>query len=75
MMPLVLCSAVIFFVPNAAAHSVIVSSLFLTGALSAGWPWVRYDAPYSFWMVAVCLWFCTGLLFPVIAGLLAELWK
>jgi len=75
MLPLVLCSAVIFFVPNAAAHFLVVSVLFVVSAASAAWPWFRHDAPYSFWMVAVGLWLCTGLIFPVIAGLVAELWK
>ena len=73
--PLVLCSAVIFFVPNSTAHPLLVSVLFFLSAASAGWPWLRHDAPYSFWMVAVGLWFCTGLVFPLLAALACAMWK
>ena len=75
LLPLVLCSAILFFVPNAAAHFLVVGLVFVVSAASAAWPRFRYDAPYSFWMAAVGLWLCTGLIFPVIAEIVAKLWK
>ena len=72
-LPLILCSAVIFFVPNSAAHPYLITVLFFAGGISAGWPWVRYDAPYTFWIVACVLWFCSGLLFPIVGGVVAGL--
>ena len=75
LLPLVLCSAVIFFVPNASAHFELVSLLFVVSAGSAAWPWIKHDAPYSFWMFGVGLWFCSGLVFPLIAALVTEMLK
>ena len=73
LLPLILCSAVIFFVPNSATHVRLIATLFSVSAASAGWPWVRYDAPYSFWIFACVLWFCSGLVFPIVGGLVGEL--
>jgi MFS superfamily sulfate permease-like transporter len=73
LLPLVLCSAVIFFVPNAAVHFWLVSGLFLVSAVSAAWPWLRRDAPYSFWIVAAALWFCSGLVCPIIAAVVSAI--
>ena len=72
LLPLVLCSGIIFFVPNSAAHSYLIAVLFFAAAASAGWPWFKYDAPYSFWMFACVLWFCSGLVFPIISGIIGE---
>lgn len=73
LVPLLLCSAVIFFVPNAAAHFLLVSVLFVVSAVSAGWPWLRRDAPYSFCFVAVVLWLCSGLVFPIVGAVVSAL--
>src|SRR6185437_6936514 len=72
LLPLVLCSAVIFFVPDSTAHLPLVALLFLVSAVCAGWPWLRYDAPSTFWFFATGLWLSTGLIFPLVAGLLAH---
>lgn len=73
LLPLIICSAVIFFVPNAAVHSLLVSVLFVVSAASAGWPWLRRDAPYSFCFVAVVLWLCSGLVFPIVGAVVRAL--
>lgn len=69
LLPLVVCSAVIFFVPDSNDHFQLVALLFLVSAVSACWPWLRYDAPYTFFFLGTCLWLSTGLIFPLVAGL------
>jgi hypothetical protein len=67
---LVVCSGVIFLVPGAAAHFQWIAVLFLASALAAAWPWLRKDAPYTFWVFACGLWLCLGLVFPALGALL-----
>ena len=66
---MVLCAAVIFFVPNISSHLWIVLVIFVGSALAAAWPWLRRDAPYTFWVFACLLWFCSGLVFEIVSAL------
>jgi hypothetical protein len=67
---LVLCAAVVFFVPNAQAHFQLVAVLFFVGFFMAIYPWLRLNAPYSFGVFAMVLWFMLGIVFPILAVLL-----
>ena len=67
---LVVSAGVTFFIPNPKEHFRFIAVFFFSGALLAAYPWLRLNAPYSFWVFAGVLWFIMGLVFPVAAALL-----
>jgi len=66
----VVAGILIFCVPAVSANHTAVLGVFLAGLLPAMWPSLAKDAPYSFWVVACVLWFCLGLILPVLKSLL-----
>jgi hypothetical protein len=58
-------SAVIFFYPGAKEHSSLLTVAFFVGAFVAMIPWVFFDAPYSFWVVACVFWFSSPFIFAI----------
>jgi hypothetical protein len=60
-----MASAVIFAYPGAKEHASLMAAVFLVGAFVAMVPWLFFDAPYSFWVVACVLWFCSPFIFAI----------
>ncbi len=66
---LVIASALIFLVPPVSSNPIALVAVFFAGVLPALWPCLFKDAPYTFWIVAGLLWFCLGLLFPLLKAI------
>lgn len=49
----------------------VVATLFFGCGLPAMWPWLAKDAPYSFWFVAVALFFAAFFAAAVVAAFLS----
>jgi VIT1/CCC1 family predicted Fe2+/Mn2+ transporter len=60
-----MASAVIFAYPNSKEHPTLMAAVFFVGAFVSMVPWLFFDAPYSFWVVACVLWFCSPFIFAV----------
>jgi hypothetical protein len=66
---IVIAAALIFLVPPVSSNDTAVLVVFSAGVLPAMWPCLVKDAPYTFWIVACVLWFCLGLLLPVLKAM------
>jgi hypothetical protein len=66
---LVVASLVDFVVPGVSNHFQFGALVFFAGALMAMWPWLRLNAPYSFWIFACLLWFCLPFVYALIAAI------
>jgi hypothetical protein len=66
---LLFASAVIFAFPGAQQHPSLMAAVFFVGAFAAMIPWLFLDAPYSFWIVACVLWFCSPFIFAIVSVL------
>ena len=66
---LVVAAAITFFIPNPREHFSVIAVFFFCGAFMAAYPWLRLNAPYSFWVFAGVLWLILGLVFPAVAAL------
>jgi hypothetical protein len=62
---LLLTSAMIFTYLGAKEHASLMTAIFFVGAFVAMVPWLFFDAPYSFWVVACVLWFCSPFIFAI----------
>jgi hypothetical protein len=67
LLPLFLTSVVIFSLPAAKDHFQIIAALFFISAFAAMVPWLFFSAPYSFWILAGVLWFCTPFVFALLS--------
>jgi hypothetical protein len=62
---LLFASAVIFAFPGSKVHPQLMGAVFFVGIFAAMIPWLIFDAPYSFWIVACVLWFCSPFIFAI----------
>jgi hypothetical protein len=58
-------SAVIFTFPGFREHPSSMGVAFFVGLFAAMIPYLFFDAPYSFWMLACLLWFCSPFVFAI----------
>ena len=65
LLPLLVTSVVIFALPGVKDHFQRIALMFFASAFAAMVPWLFFDAPYSFWVTAVIIWFCS----PLVIGL------
>jgi hypothetical protein len=70
---LVVASALVFLLPDTAAHWNCLIAIFLAAAFLAACPCLFLDAPYTFWVFACALWLSLGLVIPVVRAVIVAL--
>jgi hypothetical protein len=56
---------VILTFPGAKEHPSLMAAVFFVGMFAAMVPWLFLDARYSFWVLALAVWFCSPFVFAV----------
>jgi hypothetical protein len=70
---LVVASALVFLLPDTAAHWNFLVAIFLAAAFLAACPCLFLDAPYTFWVFASALWLSLGLVIPIVKAVIVAL--
>ncbi len=70
---LVVASALVFLLPDTAAHWNSLVAIFLAAAFLAACPCLFLDAPYTFWVFACALWLSLGLVIPIVKAAIVAL--
>ena len=70
LLPLLVTSVVIFALPSTRDHFQLIAMMFFVSAFAAMVPWLFFDAPYSFWVTAAIMWFCSPFVIALVSVLL-----